>query len=358
MATLKDIAENAGISIGTVDRILHKRGRFSSETADKVRRITRELGYTPNLMARQLSKSKNCRIGVFLPRPEQDSAYWSLPLNGIRRAERELGPFGLSLEILHYDRYDAESFNKVGSKLQGAYYDGILMAPLLGSEVLSLLAGISPEIPVIFFDTDLPEAKRLSYIGQNSYQSGRLGARLINMLTRGGHYGHSADAGRNLIITPDSENEHLSNRIRGFTDYSKGPLETLRITVESDHNLQAFGNLLKSRLTSDITGVFVVDASAHFVADYMADNLAGSQTPNLQTPALIGYDLVPENRKWLKSGVIDFLLTQRPAEQGYNGISKLFRKIFLDEDCPEHEYTPIDIVTLENLKYLIDKEEI
>ncbi len=67
MATLKDIAEKAGVSIGTVDRIMHNRGRFSPETAEKVRRIMEELDYRPNLMARHLSRSAECRIGLFLP---------------------------------------------------------------------------------------------------------------------------------------------------------------------------------------------------------------------------------------------------------------------------------------------------
>ena len=79
MATIKDIAERAGISIGTVDRIIHNRGRFSSDTAEKVRRIMEDLNYKPNVMARHLSQSKQYRVGVLLPHPDQDSGYWTLP---------------------------------------------------------------------------------------------------------------------------------------------------------------------------------------------------------------------------------------------------------------------------------------
>ncbi len=88
MATLKDIAEKAGVSIGTIDRIIHNRGRFSSDTADRVRQIMEEVDYRPNIMARQLSRAGNCHIGAFLPKGEQDSGYWNLPLSGMRRAER------------------------------------------------------------------------------------------------------------------------------------------------------------------------------------------------------------------------------------------------------------------------------
>ena len=67
---------------------------------------------------------------------------------------------------------------------------------------------------------------------------------------------------------------------------------------------------------------------------------------------LAGFDLVPENRRWLEEGVIEFLLTQRPVEQGAECIQRLFRKVFENENGPRESYTPIDIVTRENLKYI------
>ncbi len=360
MATIKEIADKAGVSIGTVDRIIHNRGRYSAQTAARVQSIIRETGYRPNLMARNLSTSGSCRIGVLLPLPEQDSGYWSLPLGGIQRAGGELEPFGLSLEIRHYNRYHSagnNSFAAASSELLSEKLDGLLITPLLEPSTLEFLdrvkAGI-PDLPVIFFDTDLPKAPRLSYIGQDSYQSGRLAARLMNMLVTAEQ---PPGVPRILIITPDSDNEHLKNRICGFTEHFIGELEVLKVTVESDHNLGIFHKLLDSELQEKSQkgppgGIFVADASAHFVADY----IVSSDSLPADRPSLIGYDLVPENCKWLKDGVIDFLLTQRPAEQGYNGVNRLFRKIFLDEDAPEIEYTPIDIVTKENLDYLVDRK--
>lgn len=44
--TLKQIAELAGVSRGTVDRALHNRGRVSDEVAQRIRQIADELGYS------------------------------------------------------------------------------------------------------------------------------------------------------------------------------------------------------------------------------------------------------------------------------------------------------------------------
>ena len=54
---IKDIALRAGVSIGTVDRVLHKRGEVSEETQQKIQQIIDELDYRPNLLASSLASN-------------------------------------------------------------------------------------------------------------------------------------------------------------------------------------------------------------------------------------------------------------------------------------------------------------
>jgi LacI family transcriptional regulator, galactose operon repressor len=346
MATIKEIAKRAGVSIGTVDRVLHNRGRFSSETADTVRQIVRELDYRPNVMARHLSRARTYRVGILLPRPEQDSGYWALPMDGIRRAERDLSHFSLGLTFYGFDRYSTTSFTQAGEALLADKPDGILMAPLRTADAGALLRKIPADTPVVFVDTDLPGVERMSYIGQDSYQSGRLAARLMELLT--------GNQGVTLIVAPEAENEHLDSRIRGFMDGAKVVPELARTRVEVDHDLPAFRRILDRGAGPDKAGIFVADASGHFIAEY----LSGVHSGNGRRIKLIGYDLVPENRRWMEAGVIDVLLAQRPAAQGYQGLHVLCQRIFVDKSCPERIYTPIDIVFRENLRYMTDEESI
>ena len=378
MATLKDIADRAGVSIGTVDRIIHDRGRYSKETAEKVRRILEETDYRPNVMARHLSKSGTCRLAALIPESGQDSGYWAVPLNGMRLAEKELEPFGLSLEVIFFDRFRKNGLIDAGGTLIGRNdIDGLLMAPMRPDEAEDLLERLHSKIPVVCFDTDLPGTKRMSYIGQDSYKSGHLGARLTMMSARsarsenGANSIHSAigdirgpsvkpdepktvppPPAKYLVVAPMDDNVHLEERRRGFIDGVNnigGRSEVLRITVESDGDTANFYKLLDEHITSETAGIFVVNASTHFIAEYLNER-------NLCI-ALVGYDLVPENKKWLEKGLIDFLLTQRPVQQGYRAVRYLFRKIVMGEDCPDHEYTPIDIVARENLEYLDEENQ-
>ena len=55
---ISDIARMAGVSVGTVDRILHNRGKVSKTAQEKVNRVLQEVEYRPNLMARSLALKK------------------------------------------------------------------------------------------------------------------------------------------------------------------------------------------------------------------------------------------------------------------------------------------------------------
>lgn len=67
MATIKDVAREAGLTVGTVSRVLNNRGYISDATRQKVYQVMKELNYQPNEVARSLSKSKTNTIGVIVP---------------------------------------------------------------------------------------------------------------------------------------------------------------------------------------------------------------------------------------------------------------------------------------------------
>ena len=58
MVTIKEIAQMAGVSRGTVDRVLNNRGRVSEENARRIREIARSLGYQPNKAGIALAAQK------------------------------------------------------------------------------------------------------------------------------------------------------------------------------------------------------------------------------------------------------------------------------------------------------------
>ena len=71
MATLRDVAERAGVTVTTVSRMLNGRVNVSGKTRNKIENAMRELGYHPNEMARSLAKKQSNLIGLMVPSAKQ-----------------------------------------------------------------------------------------------------------------------------------------------------------------------------------------------------------------------------------------------------------------------------------------------
>lgn len=73
---IKDIAELSGVSTGTVDRILHERGKVSEDARKKVEKVLKEIDYQPNLIARSLALKKKYHFIALIP-SFLEGEYWA-----------------------------------------------------------------------------------------------------------------------------------------------------------------------------------------------------------------------------------------------------------------------------------------
>ena len=95
----------------------------------------------------------------------------------------------------------------------------------------------------------------------------------------------------------------------------------------------------------DLRGIFVANVAVHYIAEYLQKHAHDRRI------FLVGYDLIEKNIAFLKANVITFLISQKPEQQGYDGIYALYRHIALKEKCPKDILMPIDIITPENVIY-------
>ena len=70
MASIKDVAQKAGVGVGTVSRVLNNSGYVSDETREKIEEAMKNLQYTPNELARNLYHKKSGIIAVLVPTVE------------------------------------------------------------------------------------------------------------------------------------------------------------------------------------------------------------------------------------------------------------------------------------------------
>ena len=98
-----DIAEMAGVSVGTVDRVIHNRGRVSEENEKKVRAILEKANYQPNLMARSLASKKQYHFLAITP-SFKPGEYWEAISEGIDKAASETELYNVNVTKLFFDQ--------------------------------------------------------------------------------------------------------------------------------------------------------------------------------------------------------------------------------------------------------------
>ena len=340
---IKDVAERAGVSVGTVDRVIHQRGEVSSETRKKVMEVIEELDFSPNQIASSLATSKSHTTAVLIPEANRDNLFWADHLRGIKRAGIEFSAYGLFIDIYTFSMAGTDDFRKKSEDLLKSGPDSILIAPVFYNESAHFLAKCKKrKIPFCSIDTLIEKFDPVSYIGQNSCQSGAVAARLISI---------GNEPGSNYLIlhlTKEKEQlEHLKEREKGFRAFFENRGELPQIHTEDIHDLsqkslKAFlRKILKN--TGDLKGIFVSGSKVHMIAQSL-------ESLGLRNVRLIGYDLIEPNRKYLKKDLIHFLISQQPEEQGYLGIKSLFERNLQKKDVPIVQSMPIDIITRENLE--------
>ena len=113
---IKDIAQMAGVSVGTVDRVLHSRSGVSESSRIKVEEILKKLNYQPNMYASALASNKKYRFAYLLP-SHNEGDYWKDVERGMQQAITRFSDFNVSLSDYYYDQYESGAFIESGMRI-------------------------------------------------------------------------------------------------------------------------------------------------------------------------------------------------------------------------------------------------
>jgi LacI family transcriptional regulator len=337
--TIKDIAELADVSKGTVDRVLHKRGKVSQIALDKINAVLDKIDYQPNLIARNLKNTKIYRICILLPNPKEDS-YWQPCIEGITEAKNEFKAFNVHIESYYFNPTSISSFLETNATLLKTAPDAVLLVPLFFKESLDVIENYnSLGIISCTFNNHLKSSVIKSFVGQDLFQSGRVAARLLDLLLKKGLIAI-------IHIDEDFENAiHMQEKEKGFRDYFNN-IEDPKfniLTFKLKH--PQFKTMLTTLISEnpDLVGIFVTTSKAYQVAEITSKIID-------KKIALVGYDLLETNIDYLNRKSIDFLIHQNPKRQAYLGLISLIEYFIFDKEIPSEKLLPIYIVNTENAK--------
>lgn len=145
--TGKDIAKKLGISEMTVSRALNNRGYVSQQTKKKVLAMAKELGYSPNHIAKSLVLKRTHTIGVVVP--EITHSFFPEAIRGIEEVTF-MAKYQL---ILTHSAEDAKREHDAIQTLESKRVDGILISTAQSVADYSFYQKlIKANVPLVFFD--------------------------------------------------------------------------------------------------------------------------------------------------------------------------------------------------------------
>ena len=154
-----------------------------------------------------------------------------------------------------------------------------------------------------------------------------------------------------LIVNFTSElknRPHLLEREEGLRSYLKeqdfkGRVKSINVSSMEEKEI---ADIILQNLHNRTRGVFAT-SSAHKVAKIV-------KTDGKRKRVMVGYDLTEDNVLYLENGTIDFLICQRPFEQGYHSLMSLFDHFVKTTKVKKKNPMPLEIITRENYKNSLD----
>lgn len=348
---IKDIAEQAGVSVGTVDRVLHGRTNVSALSMEKVQKVLDAINYVPNHYASALASNKVHDFAAILPLHEEDS-YWARVEHGLIEGTKRFNDFKISFKIYHYDPFSDESFKVESSKVIDSQPDVLIIGPVFNFNLMKNFVDRldKEEIPYALLDSNWDEFNPVTFYGQDSHASGAFAGRIISMAM-------NKEEKKIAIFKVLGEGRVASrqqmDRELGFRKYMQEHLPQCEIV---DVNLYAYDkdgvkeilNKFFAENPDIITGLSF-NSSIHIICNFLRN-----EKPDHKHVTLLGYDAINTNVECIKNGSCEFLIGQHPHDQGLNCFRAMFNACVLHIKQRKNHYVSIELLTKENIDYYKD----
>jgi ribose transport system substrate-binding protein len=242
---------------------------------------------------------------------ELDNEYWKLVEEGAKAAAKE---YGVLLEYTGPKQSNLVEHINTIEKSAAAKVDGIITQGLSDIDFTPLIDRVVAKgIPVVTIDTDAANSRRMAYIGTDNYYAGYLAGKALAEDTNG--------RANVAILTGSFYTNHQLQRVQGFEDAVKMEKGIKIVTVEesdisrvkaaekANQILQKHPEVDAFYGTSALDGIEI----AQVVEKYKKQN----------SIYIIGFDTLPETIDYIKKGIIDATVVQKPYDMGYGAVKMM-----------------------------------
>ena len=341
--TINMIAEKAGVSRGTVDRVLHNRGEVAESVRDHVLAVAKLLDYPLPGESPLKKKKPSHLIGAILPGnrwfDDNLKREW---MRGLQDAKDIVEPLGYKVVLVECETDTPGEIVEAAEALRARKPDGLSLTGMDTDLMRSCIDSFAENgIPVVTYNSDLPQSKRACYVGQDPYRGGRVAA---NMAFR-----RIGEGERILAVAGNLGYAAHESRIQGFLDAcAEAGIRKDQIVVKESHNEYYLTyEIVKKALSEmpDLRMIYMANESVAACADALGDQRKERGI------MVVGNDLTTVTRKLLMEDRIDFIIEQNIYWQGYQPII-LLKKLIEIPAFPirENVFSNISVVNAESIR--------
>src|SRR3982750_4697893 len=160
--TINDVAQAAGVSIGTASKALNNAGHLRTETREKVLRVARELGYRPNDLAQSLHRARSMTVGLIT---NDSFGRFNMPI--VEALEQRLTDQGIAIFMCNATDDPARERQHI-NQLLGKRIDGLVVTSRRADE-RPPVGPLPPGLPVIYVyrrrTAHIPGPERFEAVG-------------------------------------------------------------------------------------------------------------------------------------------------------------------------------------------------
>ncbi len=336
--TLVDVADVAGVSLATVDRVFNHRPGVSPRTAERVEQALVRLGYRPDPAAVRLARGIQYQFCFVLP--TGTNSFMNLLAGQVERTLIALADQQAYGDVVRVDVFDPNALSEALRGLIGRYHGVATVAldhPLVRDAINALVdAGTS----VVTLVSDVPNSKRHRFVGIDNSAAGRTAGTLMGRFAGG----RSGPVG--LIAGSLALRDHVE-RMFGFQQVLASDFPALRTlpALEGRDDSQRCRTVAEKLLAEhpDLIGIYSIGAGNRGIADAL------EKAGRARDVIFLGHELTDHSRRYLMQGTMAAVLNQDPGHEARSAARILLAQCANLPVIDDQERIRIDIFLRDNL---------
>jgi LacI family transcriptional regulator len=338
-ASLQDVAREAGVSLATVDRVLHGRPGVHTHTIARVNEVVQRIGFRPDPAAARLARGRRYSLCFVLP--AGSNSFVGLLADQVQALAGWLSEQRARAVVETVDRFAPEALARHLDGLRGKHDAVIVMAldhPLVRVAIDDLVEGGTEVLTLV---SDVPASRRARFVGIDNVAAGRTAATLLGRFCGPGACGPVA-----LVLGSLALRDH-AERLFGFHQVlaTEHPGLQALPAIEGQDRSDLTEPLLRELLAREpgLVAIYSAGAGNRGIQAALADHPRGRQI------VWVCHELTAEAKRALLKGTADAVIHQDPGHEVRSACRLALAALSGEPVLAEQERIGIDIYVKDNL---------